>query len=252
MNNKVKLGLTLFILGLTGILSMLTATISLEGLPEEVTNKFSPEEIRLLSLINPTVLLLIAVLIGTFLYQKVALTVPTISSILKIEQPETSFVNQLKFGIILGLFAGVLIVILALIFQSSMPQELIDIRNKIKLTPIARLLYGGLTEELLMRFGFMTLFIWIIFKITKNLNNRTYWTGIILSAILFALGHFPVVFYAVSNPTVTLLSYVLIANSTAGIIFGWLYWKKGLEAAFIGHMFAHVAMMAGEQIFQLQ
>ena len=29
-------------------------------------------------------------------------------------------------------------------------------------------------------------------------------------------------------------------NLCAGMVFGWLYWKKGLEAAFIAHMTAHV------------
>ena len=123
--------------------------------------------------------------------------------------------------------------------------------EKIKITILARFTYGGLTEELLMRYGFMTLIVWIIYKITKKLNSITYWTGIILAAALFALGHFPIAFSAVSDPSVSLLSYILIGNSLAGIFFGWLYWKKGLEAAFIGHIFAHVAMLAGEQLFQI-
>jgi hypothetical protein len=59
-------------------------------------------------------------------------------------------------------------------------------------------------------------------------------------------------FNAVQNPTILLLTYVLIGNSIAGLFFSWLYWKKGLEAAFIGHIFAHVAMIIGEQVFQFQ
>ena len=59
-------------------------------------------------------------------------------------------------------------------------------------------------------------------------------------------------FNAIKNPTIELLAYVLIGNSIAGLFFGWLYWKNGLEAAFIGHIFAHVVMIIGEQVFQLQ
>jgi len=70
-----------------------------------------------------------------------------------------------------------------------------------------------------------------------------YWIAIALSTLLFALGHFPVVFLAISEPSFTLLSYILIGNSIAGLVFGWLYWKKGLEAAIIAHAFAHVAMV---------
>lgn len=74
------------------------------------------------------------------------------------------------------------------------------------------------------------------------------WIGIVLAALLFAVGHFPVVFSSVKNPTISLLTYVLTGNTIGGVFFGWLYWKKGLEAAFIGHIFAHVAMLMGEQV----
>ncbi len=252
MNVKLKLGITLFILGLLGVLTMLTVTIPLESLPKEVLAKISPETLKYLVLINPTVMLLIAVVVGTLLYDKVCFSVPTISSILKIEEPKIKFLDQIKSGVILGLLTGVLTTMVGLIFKSSIPQEFIEIGNKIKITTIARFGYGGITEELLMRFGFMTLIVWILFKITKKLGNTTYWTGIVLASILFAVGHFPVVFNAVPHPTISLLTYVLIGNSIAGLFFGWLYWKKGLEAAFVGHMFAHVAMVIGELIFPLQ
>jgi hypothetical protein len=252
MSKKLKLGLTLFALGLLGVLSMLTVTIPLGDLPKEVLEKISPETLKYLVLINPTILLLISVVVGTSLYDVVGFSVPAISSILKIEAPRTKFIEQIKSGILLGLLSGVLITLLGIIFKSSLPQEFIELGNKLKITTIARFLYGGITEEILMRFGFMTLMVWMVFKLTKNLGNSTYWIGIILASILFALGHFPVVFNTVQNPTLTLLTYILLGNSIAGLFFGWLYWKKGLEAAFIGHIFAHVAMIIGERLFPLQ
>ncbi len=249
MSFKKKLGLTLFVIGLLGILSMLTVTIPLDNLPKEVLDKFSPDTIKLLTLINPTILLLIAIVIGTALFDKVELTVPSISAVLKSEKSQVSFFEQVKYGIVLGLLTGILTTIVGLVFKSFLPQEFIELGDKIKITTIARFTYGGLTEELLMRFGFMTLIVWVVYKITKQLNRFTYWTGIFFASILFALGHFPVAFSAVNNPTILLLTYILIGNSIAGIFFGWLYWKKGLESAFVGHIFAHVAMLLGEQLF---
>lgn len=249
MNVKFKLGIALFILGLLGVLTMLTVTIPLDNLPKEVLDKISPQSLKYLVLVNPTILLLIAVVVGTVLYDKVGFSVPTISSILKIEEPKIKLIEQIKFGVTLGLLTGILTNVTGLLFKTSLPQEFIELGNKVKITTIARFGYGGITEELLMRFGFMTFVVWVIFKITKKLGNSTYWTGIVLASIIFAIGHFPVVFNAVQNPTISLLTYVLIGNSIAGLFFGWLYWKKGLEAAFIGHIFAHVAMIIGEQIF---
>jgi len=203
-------------------------------------------------LVNPTILLIIAVVVGTLLYDKVGFSVPTISSILKIEEPKIKFIDQIKFGLLIGISTGILTTAIGLIFRSFLPQVFIDLGNKIQTTTIARLGYGGFTEELLMRFGFMTLAVWIVFKITKKLNNLTYWTGIVLASVLFAIGHYPVVYSAVNNPSIALLTYVLIGNSIAGLFFGWLYWKKGLESAFIGHIFAHAAMIIGELIFKFQ
>jgi membrane protease YdiL (CAAX protease family) len=252
MNKRLKLGLTLFFIGLLGVLTLLSVTIPLGSLPKEVLEKISPQTLKFLVLINPTILLLVAVVIGTILYDKVGLSVPTISSILKIKDSEIKFTDQIKFGVLFGLVTGILTTITWLIFKSSIPQEFIDVENKIKPTALAKFGDGGVTEELLMRFGFMTLVVWIIFKVSSKLNDITYWIGIILASILFGVGHFPVVFNVVKSPTTELLAHVLIGNSIAGLFFGWLYWKKGLEAAFIGHIFAHVAMIVGEQVFQVQ
>ena len=49
----VKLGMALFILGLFGVLTMLTVTMPLNSLPKEVLEKISPETLKYLVLINP-------------------------------------------------------------------------------------------------------------------------------------------------------------------------------------------------------
>ena len=76
-----------------------------------------------------------------------------------------------------------------------------------------------------------------------------FYIGISIAAVLFALGHFPVAYQAVETPSAGLLSYILIGNSIGGLIFGWLYWKKGLESAMIGHMLTHVVMVCFESYF---
>ncbi len=249
MNKKLKLGLALFLIGVAGVLTLLTVNIPMDSVPTEILEKISPQVLKYLILINPSIFLLIAVIVGTVLYDRVGLSVPTISSVLNIEQSQIRFIEQIKYGIIYGLLSGILIIIIGVVFKSVIPQEFIDIENKMKVTTIARFGYGGLTEEILMRFGFMSFIIWIVSKIFKNLNSATYWIGIIIASLIFAIGHFPIVFNVVESPTFSLLTYVLIGNSVAGVFFGWLYWKKGLEAAFIGHIFAHIAMIIGEKIF---
>ncbi len=57
---------------------------------------------------------------------------------------------------------------------------------------LGSVLYGGIIEEVLLRFGLMSLIIWIASKITKSVNsNGIYIAGIVIAALIFAAGHLP-------------------------------------------------------------
>lgn len=249
MNKKIILGIILTILGLIGIASILTMNIPLP--PELKTileDKFTPQQIKLLTLINPTIMLVVAVLIGTILYQKVHLKVPLIEKMVGIKNDKPESFNILKYGILGGVLSGILLSLIGFIFNPILPTEFLELGESLKPTLAARFLYGGFTEEILMRFGLMTLIVWITSKLVKGAKPIAYWTGIIIAAIIFAFGHFPIAYQAVGNPSMVLLIYILIGNTIGGLIFGWLYWKKGLESAFIAHIFAHVIMVIAEPI----
>lgn len=249
MNRKFKLGITLTILGLIGIASILTMNIPLPPEVETILEgRFTPQQIKLLTLINPTIMLVIAVLIGTILYQKVGLKVPLIEKMVGIENDEPDSLNILKYGILGGVLSGILLNLVGLFFNPILPNEFLELGESLKPTLAARFLYGGLTEEILIRFGLMTLIVWIASKLFKGTKPIVFWIGIFIASLLFALGHFPIAFQAVENPSMGLLTYILIGNTIGGLIFGWLYWKKGLESAFIAHIFAHVILVIAEPI----
>lgn len=99
-----------------------------------------------------------------------------------------------------------------------------------------------------MRFGFMTLIVWLASKIFNGAKPIVYWTGIVIASIVFALGHFPITYQAVENPSTELLTYIVIGNIIGGLVFSWLYWKKGLESAFLAHLFTHVFLIMVEPL----
>jgi len=241
---KFKLWLTLAILGLTGVTSLLLSDLPLENLPAEVKEKIPLETLRFLILINPTILLLIATSIGTVLYDKVNLSVPLFQKLLdKRDNPPLDLKEIVVQGCILGVLAGVSIVAIAHFFKPFLPEILLESNANVRLSLITKLLYGGITEELLCRFGLMTLFSWLLFKIFRRLNAAVYWTGIALSAIIFALGHLPLVFQLITDVPFSVYAYIILANSIGGLFFGYAYWKKGLECAVIAHAFAHLTMV---------
>lgn len=248
---KLKLGSCLLVLGFMGVLSLLLLRFPAELLPKEALAIISPELFRYLMLFNPTLYLIGAVIVGTVLCQKVDLGAPTISALLEKQPWRETFVQQLKAGISGGTLAGVLLVLISLLFYAALPADFIALSEKFRPALLTRFLYGGITEELIMRFGLMTFVVWVLHAVTKRLSDTIYWIGIVVAALLFALGHLPIVFLLAGEPTPMLIGYILFANAAGGIIFGWLYWKKGLEAAIIAHMITHVVMLAGEPLQDL-
>lgn len=243
---KVVLGLVLFFLGLLGVLSMFTGELPI---PEEAKNiletRFTPFQAKLLLLINPTMMLLVFVTLGTLCFKKVNLSVPIIEQLVGVDKANVPTI--VSSGVVGGLLAGILIVCVSYLFNTMISEEMAKVSKGLQPSILMRFLYGGITEEILMRFGFMSLLIWLIHKITNRLNPTVYLIGISLAAFLFALGHFPVLYMALENPSNAVKTFVILGNSIGGFIFGWLYWKKGLESAMIAHMCAHVVMMIGEQ-----
>ncbi len=247
MNNlKIKLGFTLFIIGMAGIFSLLTMPVATENLPPEILKEFSEEALKWLSLVNPAVMLLLAVISGTLLYDKVNLGAPILESVLKGESAGNYIPDRLKSGLSGGILAGILMLITEQLFRPHMPQEFIELGANLQLNPLVRFLYGGLTEEILVRFGLMTVLVWALSKMSKSRGAAIYLTAIFISSVLFAALHLPAVIMATGGLSTSMVLYILAGNTAGGVIFGWLYWRQGLEAAFIAHLMAHmVILLAG-------
>ncbi len=100
--------------------------------------------------------------------------------------------------------------------------------------------YGAVNEEVLLRLFLFTLIYWIFQKIFRlNVEKRqiTLWITNILVALIFGLGHLPAAFKLMS-PSVFEISRILLLNGIAGVVFGWLYWSRGLWTAMAAHFVA--------------
>ena len=246
---KVRLWLCVSFLGLIGVVSLLASEIPLPDLPKQLTDRFSSTEIQLLVLINPTILIILFSLLGTVLYDKVRLRVPVLEVALnKVDRLPYSLRDIFRFGIIMGIVAGSMIIGISRIFDPYLPAAFLESTKGQDLSILSRVFYGGIAEEIMMRFGLMSFFVWLVFKISKKLNNASYWIGIVLSSIIFAFGHFPILFQTVADPGAFLYAYIIIGNSVGGLIFGYVYYKKGLESAMIAHAMAHVTMIGIERV----
>src|SRR5262249_20639847 len=122
--------------------------------------------IRLLSLIQGAVLVAVAVFVGLLLGSKVGLSAPAAFA-LATRQP---FLPALRPQLLPGVF-GAAIAAPAILgswflwkpFLSPSFVRSAENFNRI-LPPLTRLLYGGITEEVLVRWGFMSFLIWAAWK----------------------------------------------------------------------------------------
>ena len=104
--------------------------------------------------------------------------------------------------------------------------------------------YGGVAEEILMRLFLMMLFVWINVKLFKQAEPSK--IGIMLliflTAIIFGLGHLPLTASMITITPIVIMRAIIL-NGIGGIVFGWLFWKKGLESAIIAHFTADVFLL---------
>ncbi|MFC6976650.1 type II CAAX prenyl endopeptidase Rce1 family protein [Halomicroarcula sp. GCM10025709] len=68
------------------------------------------------------------------------------------------------------------------------------------------------------------------------------WAAIVVSAVLFGVGHLPALAQSVSL-TPALIARTVLLNAVAGVLFGWLYWRRSLEAAMVAHASFHVPLV---------
>lgn len=253
MSFKTKLFVILWLAGMAGVLSFLLIDLSalLASFPLPAGTKIPPftPMLKLLSLMQPAVILSLAVLVGVALASKVGLSSPVAEAVAGGGQLSSAFKPQIIPGIVGGLAGGVAIVLTALLSKPFLSPEVITrIAEFGKLLPFpTRLLYGGITEELLLRWGLMTLLVWAAWRLFQKGQNKPkpgYFVGaIVISSVVFGIGHLPIAFMLLPEATFALTLYVIVANSIFGLIAGYLYWKKGLESAIIAHMVVHVVLI---------
>lgn len=103
--------------------------------------------------------------------------------------------------------------------------------------------YGGINEEIYLRLFLMTLLLWLGAKLTRRAvpTPAGIWVAIVAVSVIFGLGHLPMTAkFMPVTPIVVVRGIVL--NGVAGVLFGWLYWRRGLGAAIIAHFSTDVVL----------
>jgi len=251
--SQIHFGKTLFALcalALPGILSLIPVVMGqIEALPLDALGELAdmpPALVVAVSLINPLILLLIAVVIGNLLAPRVGLR----SLVAEKVSHGTPIWPQLRPYIPMAFGIGVLFAFVVLGLDQLMnPFADTDLVVEPATLPalfsqlLLGLLYGGIVEELLLRWGVMSLLVWIGWRLFQRRQDQVHpvlaWAAITLAAILFGVGHLPAMASLVELTPLIIFRTILL-NSLGGVVFGWLYWKRNLEVAMVAHAAGHV------------
>lgn len=110
--------------------------------------------------------------------------------------------------------------------------------------------YGGVVEELQLRLFLMTLIAWAATWLARRrdgfdgtLSPPIAWAAIVVAAMLFGAGHLPAASAIWGLDTGVVLRTVLL-NGLGGVVFGWLYWRRGFEMAVLAHFAADLVLHA--------
>ena len=244
MNKKLKLALLLFLLGLVGILITLLLYPTPGGSINISTKVWMLWQLYSGYTITATIHLLIPVIVGTLLYDKVNLKLPILEGLIdRNKKIETKGI--LPYGVVGGVIVGVLLTLLIIAFHPILPNEPSFLNLDIKAYLPGTLLDEAITWEIISRFGYLTLLVWLISKISGKLTPTVYWTAILISGIIFGLGALLPNYFMHGMPTIAKLFYTMIQSIVYATVFGWLYWKKGLETAMIAHIIAYIIFIIG-------
>jgi hypothetical protein len=153
-----------------------------------------------------------------------------------------NLINLFKMPILLGALSASAIILLDIFYNLVLTNQPLS-SNESPFLGIFASFYGAICEEVQLRFFLMSL--WAL--ILKKLGKISIPMALFISAVMFGVGHLPAMAASLGLESIEQLSglqvaRVMILNFIPGAVFGWLYWKKGLESAIVSHFSADIVL----------
>ena len=204
------------------------------------------------TLAQSLLLVSVAAAVGTALAPRVGLKAPCFEALVSGQSLWAALEPQLVPALVLGV-GGALAIVAAyyLFFRPRLNAQTVRSMEELRmdLGLWARLLYGGIVEEVLFRWGVITLLAWIGAMLVGGPTPAVMWTVILISGLLFGIGHLPSYRLAGCQVTPLFLALMIVLNLWATLICGRLFWQYGLLAAMIAHMLYHLVWLPFDLYF---
>ena len=159
---RLKLAACLWLAGMTGVVALSWGVLPrlLQTLPSSLP---LPVAVTI-NMLQSAALVGLAVWVGTVLAKPVGLHAPVTESALTGTGTWRALKPQMLPATVVGLVVGVLLARLTVLS----PEPLRVLSAEVDVPVWVRLLYGGITEEILMRWGLMTALLWSLWRVLQK------------------------------------------------------------------------------------
>lgn len=245
----------LFGLGMIGVLALTVYSVPmLREIPE--LSALSYPTLVLLAAANSMILLVVVVLLGTVTAPRIELNSHVFAWASGGTPNWSEIRDSFPLAVVLGAGLFVVVAVLDVAFAQFTqfpiddPSTDADALRDLFVSVPMRLFYGGITEELLLRWGFMAPLAYVLWWGRNKVGDATetpsatiMWVAIVVSAVAFGVGHLPAL-ASMFELTTPIIVRTIALNALVGIALGWLFWRRSLETAMIAHAAFHVALVA--------
>lgn len=228
--------LALIAIGLPGVLALLPVLPAVAGVPV------------VLLLVNPTMLLVVFAGLGVLAAPRcgfVSLVALRVSG-----EPVSLFPRQWPMLLAAGIAAGIVVSLLDHATRGlwqpfvSAPPSLLEAWSGAAL--LLGVFYGGVVEEVTMRWGVMSLVVLTLWSILARRDEAPPRSavvgGIVIAALVFAAGHLPGIVAGGVPLEAPLVIRTIFWNALLGTGFGALYAARNLESAMLAHAGFHLGV----------
>jgi hypothetical protein len=257
-NLFAKIGLSLFALSVCGAVLVLPYVAALEANALAAAAQRAHVEVwqaLIVSVAQSVVLLGVAVFAGLWASRQLGLRTPLFTALYSDAPAPDKTLQTLLLAFGLGVATAIVIAAVdRFVFQNFASVSLLIERaqagaiHPVRWRGFLASFYGAFDEEILMRLGLLSLLALLFRTIARwggsdatALPARVFWAANIVTALAFGLGHLPAT-AAIAPLTGALIVRAVVLNGAAGLVFGWLYRRFGLEWAMASHFGADLVL----------
>ncbi len=259
---RLKLGFVLFLLGMVGALAVVPYAFTTIGVAS-MHLPYSLQTLMMVQIAFSAVILMFCITLGMFFAGRVGLDSVflasafngELSSLYKMSGPTQEglprfrFIPTVALASSLGISCAVLcLVVDILVFGTSLKLALgWDMIASLNDRALA-VLYSAFDEEILLRLFLLSAVAWL-FKVAERrkdpgLSGFGATMAVLITAALSSI--IPMLFLEVTvGMSMLEVARALLINFGAGVVYGWMYWQRGLVASMVTHGVAELMLAVG-------